>query len=79
LRVHVSCTTFSSRSRVPGQLTVTFDWVPAQVVFLSVDAAVNASVYGPPTGIDGIVVSTSRSLRTSKVPEVEKPFGPVSV
>jgi hypothetical protein len=41
LRVHVSVTTSSSRSRVPGQLTLMFDFVPEHVVFLSVDAAVS--------------------------------------
>jgi hypothetical protein len=70
--------TFSSRSRVPGQLTVMFVLVPAQVVFPSVDFAFSVIVYGPPDGMEGIVVSTSRSWRTSKEPDFEYPLGPVS-
>jgi hypothetical protein len=35
VRVHVSLTTSSWRSSVPGQLTVILDWVPVHVVFPS--------------------------------------------
>jgi hypothetical protein len=78
LRVQVILTTSSSRSRVPGQVTAIFVFVPVQVVLLSVELAVSARVYGLPTGMPGMVFSTSRSLRTSSEPVAEKPFGPVN-
>jgi hypothetical protein len=78
LRVQVSFTTSSSRSRVPGHDTVMLVFVPVHVVLLSVDAELRVIVYGLPTGMPGIVNSVSRSALMSTVPDLLKPLGPVS-
>jgi hypothetical protein len=79
LRVQVSFTWFSSFSVVPGQDTVMLVSVPVHEVLPSFVVASTVIVYGPPTGMPGIVVSMSRTLRAAIVPDVLKLLGPVSV
>jgi hypothetical protein len=78
LRWQVSLTTTASCSRLPGHVTSMAPLLPVQVTLPSVELALSDKVKGDPTGTFEMVPSSSRGLRTSIDPVVEKPFGPAS-